>query len=84
MGKRRVRKELKNARKVVINPESATPWWYDEKTFAPKSRTAQRADSEFFSEFSTESLFSDNLAGTHAATALTDLPAIVDDLRRTP
>ncbi len=73
MGKRRVRKELrKNARKVVIDHESATPWWYDEKTFAPKSSQDRRRESEFFSEFSTESLFSDGLAGTHAATALTD------------
>lgn len=73
MGKRRVRKELrKNTRKVVIDHESTTPWWYDEKTFAPKSTNDRRNESEFFSEFSTESLFSDGPTAIPAAAALTD------------
>lgn len=45
------------ARKVVTNPQSTTPWYYDETTFAPKSARDGRADSEFFAEFTTESLF---------------------------
>ena len=73
MGKRRVRKELrKNARKIITNPGSATPWWYDEKTFAPKASHDQRSDSEFFSQFSTESLYSDGPAGSQATAAITD------------
>ncbi len=45
-------------------PESVTPWWIDDKTFAPKTSRDRRAESEFFAEFSTESLFADGPATT--------------------
>lgn len=60
MARRRGRKDT---RKFVTNPGSATPWYYDHETFAPKARTDRRAESEFFAEFSTESLFSDGPGG---------------------
>lgn len=44
--------------KFNTNPGSATPWYYDHTTFAPKTHEDRRAESAFFSEFSTESLFS--------------------------
>lgn len=73
MGKRRVRKELRqNARQIITNPESTTPWWHDPKTFAPKSSADRRGESQFFSEFSTESLYSGGPAGNQATAALTD------------
>lgn len=48
---------------MVSRPGSTTPWWYDDGTFAPKSSRDRRSESEFFSEFSTESLFSDSPTG---------------------
>lgn len=59
MGKRRDRRQSK----VITNPGSTTPWYYDEKTFKPKSHEDRRSESAFFSEFSTESLFSTSPAG---------------------
>ena len=43
----------------VINtkPETTTPWFNNSDLFNPKSSRDRRAESEFFSEFSTESLF---------------------------
>ncbi|HET8929806.1 MAG TPA: J domain-containing protein [Acidimicrobiales bacterium] len=74
MGKRRAMKNARRDARTIISSDagSATPWWYDEKTFAPKSSRDQRNSSEFFSEFSTESLYSDGPATSPAATALTD------------
>ena len=57
------RKDRKRARQVVVNPGSTTPWWYEKQTFAPKASQDRRGESEFFSEFSTESLFSDDPSG---------------------
>ena len=55
MGKRGDRKMRQP---VTSNPGSSTPWYYDHKTFAPKKPTHDpRATSDFFAEFSTESLF---------------------------
>lgn len=39
------------------NPESVTPWWIPSSGFETRERKDPRADSEFFAEFSTESLF---------------------------
>lgn len=60
------------ARKVVTNPQSTTPWYYDETTFAPKSHQDRRADSEFFAEFTTESLFSSRADSTGALNGPSD------------
>ncbi len=40
-----------------------TPWFSSAKVFEPKSSKDRRSDSEFFAEFSTESLFSDRPTG---------------------
>ncbi len=62
MGRRRDRKRGRE-RPVVTDPGSTTPWFYDDSTFAPKSTRDRRAESAFFSEFTTESLFSDDPTG---------------------
>lgn len=70
MGRRRGRRDARTNFKT--KPESTTPWWYDETTFAPKSAQDRRAQSEFFSEFTTESLFADRQVAAPAGHALTD------------
>lgn len=60
MGKRRDRKRGSG---IDTNAGSATPWYYNDTTFTPKKAADRRAESEFFSEFSTESLFTHTPAG---------------------
>lgn len=57
------RRERRRGRRIVTDPGSTTPWWYDDETFAPKTPRDRRVESEFFSQFTTESLFSDTPTG---------------------
>lgn len=59
------RRDRKNQAKFDQQAVSATPWYYSDSTFQPKSHADRRAESTFFSEFSTESLFSDSPTGNH-------------------
>ena len=45
------------------NPDSVTPWWTPSSGFEPRRPKDRRAESEFFGEFSTESLFSTSSNG---------------------
>jgi DnaJ-domain-containing protein 1 len=47
----------KGRRVINTKPETTTPWFNNSDLFNPKSARDRRAESAFFSEFSTESLF---------------------------
>ncbi len=60
------RRDKKRAPRISSNPESVTPWWNSRNAFIPKPKVDSRGESEFFSEFSTESLFTNPTSASDA------------------